>query len=55
MQIPMDRFKDPVTPQPVMKPGAIDEATVPDPALEAEAEAPILDPATGTVYYEPRP
>ena len=51
----MDDLKHPVSPQPVKDEGAIDDATVPDPELEAGADAVIFDRATGTVRYEPRP
>jgi len=51
----MDDIESPTTPQPVERPGAIDDATVPDPEREEGAEALIFDHATGTVGYEPRP
>src|SRR4051812_34939691 len=45
--VAMDDFKDPVTPQPVIGSGAIDDATVPDRELENGADVLIFDPETG--------
>jgi hypothetical protein len=49
-----DDFKDPATAQPVMQPGAIDEAALQDPE-EARGDAAVLDPVTLDLTSKPRP
>ena len=51
---PIDRSKDPDTPRLVTEPGAIDEATVSDVAVDEESAAPALDPMSDDVTHQRR-